>query len=380
MATKRRLSWLPKARTRSVTIGREVTVVVERCLEKRALVRENELLREQLHGRFRLDRLVGKSEAMQRVFELVKRVAPTRTTVLLQGESGTGKEVVARALHNFAGAPRSEGPFVGVNVGAIPDTLLESELFGHMRGAFTGADHDRKGLFEAASGGTLFLDEIGELSGAMQVKLLRVLQERAIKPVGATAERSVDVRVVAATHRDLEAEVERGAFRRDLYYRLNVIELHLPPLRNRRDDIPLLVEHFLRKHSASLGRPIEAIDPEALKRLCDYDYPGNVRELENLIERAVTLESGNRISVESLPDLAPRRRAPTPSSGLDLGEDGVDLDGVIGELERELLLKALERAGGGRKRAAKLLRITFRSMRYRLAKHGIDAPGADEEG
>jgi two-component system response regulator PilR (NtrC family) len=356
----------------------EVGVMVERCLEKRALVRQNLELREELRGRFRLDKMVGKSEPMQRVFNLLRRVAPTKTSVLLQGESGTGKELVARALHHVAGAPRSEGPFIGINCGAIPDALLESELFGHVKGAFTGAIADKPGVFAAASGGTLFLDEIGELSGPMQVKLLRALQERRVKPVGSVAEREVDVRVVAATHRDLEQEVERGAFRRDLYYRLNVIQIHLPSLRSRREDIPLLVEHFLRKHASANGRPLLGIEPEAMKRLCDYDYPGNVRELENLIERAVTLEPGTRVTVETLPDLTPKRRA-TAAAEAAFPEEGLDLDAAIGDLERDLLLKALERAGGVRKRAAKLLRITFRSLRYRLAKLGIEVPGAEEE-
>jgi two-component system response regulator PilR (NtrC family) len=358
----------------------EVAVIVDRCLERRALVRDNDRLRQELSGRFRLDRIVGKSGAMQRMFELVRRVAPTKTTVLLQGESGTGKEMVARALHELGGEPRASGPFVGVNCGAIPEALLESELFGHVKGAFTGASDEKKGLFVAASGGTLFLDEIGELSGAMQVKLLRALQERTIKPVGAIHERPVDVRVVAATHRDLEAEVERGAFRRDLFYRLNVITIHLPPLRARREDIPLLVEHFLRKHAAAMGRAIEAIDPAALKRLCDHDYPGNVRELENIIERAVTLEPGNRIGEDSLPELAPRaRKAPAAGTEITIGEEGIDLDGVLAEVEREILLKALDRSGGVRKRAAELLRITFRSMRYRLAKQGIDAGATGDD-
>ena len=355
----------------------EVGVVIERCLEKRALVRENVELREELRGRFRLDRVVGKSEPMQRVFALVKRVAPTRTSVLLQGESGTGKELVARALHHLSGTPRTDGPFVAINCGAIPESLIESELFGHLRGSFTGAVSDRVGVFESASGGTLLLDEIGELSGSMQVKLLRVLQERKVKPLGGSTEREVDVRIVAATHRDLEAEVERGAFRSDLYYRLNVVQIHLPPLRQRRDDIPLLVDHFLRKHASSMGRPITGIEPDALRRLCDYDFPGNVRELENLIERGVTLEPGTRVTVESLPDLAPRRRGQPTAEG-SFPPEGLDLDRAVSDLERDLIARALEKTGGVRKRAAELLQISFRSLRYRLAKLGIDAAGSDE--
>jgi two-component system response regulator PilR (NtrC family) len=317
--------------------------------------------------------------------------------VLLSGESGTGKEVVARALHNLSGAPRSSGPFLAVNCGAIPEALLESELFGHVKGAFTGALQERPGLFAAAHGGTLFLDEIGELGSQMQVKLLRVLQERKVKKVGGTTEEEFDVRVVAATNRDLEAEVERGAFRRDLYYRLNVIQLHLPALRQRREDVPLLVEHFLRKHGAALGRAISGVESDAMAALCDYDFPGNVRELENIIERAVTLESGERIGRASLPAAvvdaesarAERRKLDRsaskppdvmriPSSapagrerGVELPVEGIDLDRVMGDFEREFLVQALERTKGVRKEAAKLLKISFRSLRYRLAKLGV---------
>jgi two-component system response regulator PilR (NtrC family) len=366
----------------------EVAVVVERALEKRALLRDNVELRAELEGRFRLERLVGKSPAMQRLFELVRKVAPARTSVLLSGESGTGKEMVARALHHLSGAPRAEGPFVAVNCGAIPEALLESELFGHVKGAFTGAVAERPGLFAAADGGTLFLDEIGELSAQMQVKLLRVLQERKVKKVGGTAEEEFDVRVVAATNRDLEAEVERGAFRRDLYYRLNVIQLHLVPLRQRREDVPLLVEHFLRKHSAALGRPVSGIEPDAMALLCEYEYPGNVRELENIVERALTLESADRVTRASLLGVEPRRRPSDqagspgtpmtidrePGQALELPPDGLDLERVMGDFERELLLKALERTKGVRKEAAKLLKISFRSLRYRLAKLGVAGP------
>jgi two-component system response regulator PilR (NtrC family) len=346
----------------------EIGVVVERALEKRALLRDNLELRAELQSRYRLDRLVGKATAMERVFELVRKVAPARTSVLLSGESGTGKELVARALHALS--PRAKEPFVAVNCGAIPETLLESELFGHVKGAFTGAIADKPGLFAAAHGGTLFLDEIGELSSPMQVRLLRVLQERKVKRVGGTLEEEFDVRVVAATNRDLEAEVERGAFRSDLYYRLNVIQVHLPPLRQRREDVPLLVEHFVRKHAASLGRHIGGVEPDALAALCDYDYPGNVRELENLVERAVTLESGERITRSSLPELAPKRKSEPAGDG-ELPVEGIDLERVVGDYERGLLEKALARTQGRRKQAAHLLGISFRSLRYRLTKLGL---------
>ncbi|MDB4968828.1 MAG: two component, sigma54 specific, transcriptional regulator, Fis family [Myxococcales bacterium] len=353
----------------------EIGVVVERALEKRALLRDNVELRAELQGRFRLDRLVGKSPPMQRMFELVRRVAPAKTSVLIAGESGTGKELVARALHHLS--PRADRPFVAVNCGAIPDALLESELFGHVRGAFTGAHADKPGLFSAADGGTLLLDEIGELSPQMQVKLLRVLQERKVKRVGGVTEDEVDVRVVTATNRDLDAEVERGAFRRDLFYRLNVIEVQLPPLRTRREDVPLLVDHFIRKHAAAMGRTLTGIDPDALAALVDYDFPGNVRELENLIERAATLEPTDRITRASLPPLT-TRVARTHSGGEGFPDDGVDLERIVADVERDLIARALERAKGVRKTAAKLLGISFRSLRYRLAKLGLDA-GADAD-
>jgi two-component system response regulator PilR (NtrC family) len=355
----------------------EVGLVVERALERRTLLRQNLALRDEIKGRYRLDRLLGKSAPMQRLYDLVRKVAPTRTSVLLVGESGTGKELAARALHELG--PRAERPFVAVNCGAIPEALLESELFGYVKGAFTGASSEKTGLFEAASGGTLFLDEVGELPAAMQVKLLRALQERRVKPVGGVAEREVDVRVVAATNRDLEAEVERGTFRQDLYYRLNVIQIRMPPLRERREDIPLLVEHFLRKLGAEHGRPVTEIDGAAMSALTGYGYPGNVRELENLIERAITLSSDGRVTLEALPDLAPAgtgggggRAAPA------LPPEGLDLEREVEGFERDILLRALERTEGNRTEAARLLGISFRSMRYRLSKLGITAGGDDD--
>jgi two-component system, NtrC family, response regulator PilR len=350
----------------------EISVVVERALERQALARANAELREIVQGRYKLGHILGKSSAMQRVFDLLRKVATARTSVLLTGESGTGKELAARALHSEG--PRAGKAFVAVNCGAIPDTLIESELFGHVKGAFTGASSHKQGLFEAADGGTLFLDEIGELSTAMQVKLLRVLQERRFKPVGGVEEKAVDVRLVAATNRDLEAEVSRGAFRQDLYYRLNVIQVLLPPLRQRKEDLPLLVDHFIKRHAGEMGKRIVGISPEAMAVLMAYDYPGNVRELENLIERAVTLETATTIGRESLPPLT-TRGAPAPSESAqaaEFPEDGLDLDRVIADYEREIVLKALARAGGVRKEAARLLHITFRSLRYRLAKLGID--------
>jgi two-component system response regulator PilR (NtrC family) len=349
-------------------------VVVDRALERQALVRDNAALREKVQDAYRLASLLGRSGAMQRVFELIKKIAPTKTTVLVTGESGTGKELVARALHGEG--TRAAGPFVAVNCGAIPEALLESELFGHVKGAFTGAVAAKEGLFAAAEGGTLFLDEIAELPMPMQVKLLRALQERKVKPVGGNEERPVDVRVVAATNRDLEAEVSGGGFRQDLYYRLNVIQVHLPPLRQRREDIPLLVEHFVKRYAAELGKRISGVSPEALSALASYDYPGNVRELENLVERAVTLETSQVVTAAALP---PRNNtvASTPAAATDLPPAGVDLDRILADYERGIVERALKQTGGVRREAARLLGITFRSLRYRLEKLGLAATGGE---
>ncbi|HTJ40500.1 MAG TPA: sigma-54 dependent transcriptional regulator [Kofleriaceae bacterium] len=347
----------------------EINAVIGRVMEKRALVAENAALREMVAGRVRLAQLLGKSKAMQRVFELIQKIHSTKTSVLITGESGTGKELVARALHT-EGA-RASGPFVAVNCGAIPDELMESELFGHVKGSFTGAVADKPGLFKLASGGTLFLDEIGELSLGLQVKLLRALQERRIKPVGATDELEIDVRVCAATNRELEEEVARGAFRADLYYRLNVIELRLPPLRQRREDIPLLAEHFMRRFAHDQEKAITGISAAAMKRLEEYDFPGNVRELENVMERAVALSSEGVIDVDVLPAFRATAR-PANDPTIDFPPDGVDLDRLVSDYERAIVTKALERSGGVRKRAAALLGVTFRSLRYRLDKLGFD--------
>ncbi|MCA9709089.1 MAG: sigma-54-dependent Fis family transcriptional regulator [Myxococcales bacterium] len=351
----------------------EIQVVVQRALERVDLTSENQRLRDELRGVQRLDGMVGRSAPMQRVFELVRRVAPTRTNVLIRGESGTGKELVAKALHNLS--DRAAGPFVAVNCGAIPENLMESELFGHVRGAFTGAAGARDGVFVAAEGGTLFLDEIGDLSLPTQVKLLRALQERSIRPVGGDRELAVDCRVVAATNRDLEAAIEAGEFRRDLYFRLDVVQVVLPPLRHRPEDVTPLVERFFERLTRELGRPLHGISPEAMEWFLRYDYPGNVRELENLVERAVALETGPQLSVTHLP----RRGAPRSDAATlpQLGEHGIDLDQAVADLERHLICAALERSRGVRKEAAKLLGISFRSLRYRLEKLGIQVGGHD---
>ncbi len=352
----------------------EFTAVVDRALEKRALVEANIVLRDQIAGRARLGMLLGKSRAMQKVFEMIGKIHSARTSVLITGESGTGKELVARALHTEGN--RAKAAFVPVNCGAIPEELMESELFGHKRGAFTGAIADKPGLFQQADGGTLFLDEIGELSPNLQVKLLRALQEKRVKPVGAADELEVDVRVIAATNRDLEAEVARGGFRADLYYRLHVIELHLPSLRHRREDIPLLAEHFLRRFAAEHGRQL-SMSNEAMRKLESYDFPGNVRELENMIERAVALSSGPVIGATDIPDMKTAR--PQVDAPSEFPAEGIDLDRMLTDFERGWVMRALEHTGGIRKAAAAALGISFRSMRYRLAKLGIDNRGEGDD-
>ncbi|MEM7159195.1 MAG: sigma-54 dependent transcriptional regulator [Myxococcota bacterium] len=355
----------------------EIQVVVQRALERVDLGSENQRLRDELRSVQRLDGMIGRSESMQKVFELLRRVAPTRTNVLIRGESGTGKELVARALHNLS--DRAQGPFVAVNCGAIPENLMESELFGHVKGAFTGAASKRDGVFEAAREGTLFLDEIGDLSLPMQVKLLRALQERKIRPVGGDLELDVDCRVVAATNRDLEAAIDSGEFRRDLYFRLDVVQVVLPPLRHRPEDVAPLVERFFERLNRELGRNLDGLTPEAMDWFLQHDYPGNIRELENLVERAVALEAGPRLSAANLPT----RKATAQQSSATmptLGEDGIDLEQAVADLERHLIGAALQRSKGVRKDAAKLLGISFRSLRYRLEKLGIQvARGGDRD-
>ncbi len=340
----------------------ELLALLEKALEKRRIVDENRALRETLEGS---GSLVGKSRAMQAIMDMVRRIASARTSVLITGESGTGKEMVARAVHQ-EGA-RKDQPFIVVNCGALPQQLMESELFGHEKGAFTGATQKAEGLVRAASGGTLFLDEIGELPLELQVKLLRVLQERRVRPVGSHQEIDVDIRVVAATNREIEQDVESGKFRRDLFYRLNVIRLHLPPLREHPQDIPLLANHLIAKHCALAGRSVLDISPDAHRWLLEQPYPGNVRELENVVERAVTLARGDTITLEDLP-IGVLAQVHDPGS-VELGE-GFDIDAYLGSIEKKILSRALEQSGGVRTEAAKLLGTTFRSLRYRLSKYG----------
>jgi two-component system response regulator PilR (NtrC family) len=346
----------------------EIRIVVEKALEKKLLSSENRRLRSELRSRSRDRSMVGSSSAMQRIYDLVRQVADTKTNVLISGESGTGKEMVARGIHQSG--DRRDHPFVAVNCAAIPENLLESELFGHVKGAFTGAVQNRAGLFEAADKGTLFLDEVAELPPPLQVKLLRMIQEKTIRRVGGTSDRRVDVRILAATNRNLQEEVRAGRFREDLFYRLNVIEIELPPLRERPDDIPLLVSHFTEKYAAELGKRIEGATEAAMERILAYPFPGNVRELENVIERAVALCRDGRIDVEALP---PSLLEPAPRGDRPLiPPEGVSLEALTEDYERGLLLEALQRSGGVKKRAAALLGISFRSFRYRLEKLGLE--------
>jgi len=314
---------------------------------------------------------IGRSPAVQKILGLVPRVAVTPSTVLITGESGTGKELLARAIHTQS--PRASGPFLSVNCGALPEGLLESELFGHVRGAFTGAVRDNPGLFAEASGGTLFLDEVGELTLAIQVKLLRVLQERRVRRVGGTSETKVDVRIIAATNRDLAAELDRGTFREDLYYRLNVLHLHLPPLRARTEDIPDLARHFVEKICRRLGIPPKRLTADALSVLQAYAWPGNVRELENIVERTVALETGEVITAGSLPETIRGSRSEPQVEQAPLPEEGLDLEEFLNGLRRSLMRQALLRSGWRQKRAAELLRMSYRSFRYYAEKLGLSA-------
>src|SRR6266581_1465378 len=305
--------------------------------------------------------------------DMIQTVAPQSSRVLITGESGTGKELVARAIHE--NSVRAQAPFITINCGAFPETLLESELFGYMKGAFTGANENRQGLFQAAHGGTLFMDEIGNMSLTMQVKLYRVLQEGKVRPIGSTEESDVDVRIIAATNKDFEKEIAEGRFREDLYYRLSVIPIQVPPLRERREDIPLLARHFLETFRKTMEKPIVAISPEAMTRLESYEWPGNVRELENTMERAVALESGSEISLKVLPD---RIAGYSGTSTGELGAraanfpaEGVDFEQEIAEAERRYLRAALEKAGGVRTRASELLKISYRSFRHYAKKHNL---------
>ena len=331
-------------------------------------------LRREIRRLTGLDNIVGQSPKMRAIFDLIQTVAPQSSRVLITGESGTGKELVARAIHE--NSVRAQAPFITINCGAFPETLLESELFGYMKGAFTGANQNRLGLFQAAHGGSLFMDEIGNMSLTMQVKLYRVLQEGKVRPIGSTEESDVDVRIIAATNKEFEKEIAEGRFREDLYYRLNVIPIQVPALRERREDIPLLARHFLERFRKVMEKPIEGISPAAMTRLESYDWPGNVRELENTMERAVALENGREISLRVLPERVAGYAGPSLVGGsgdqvAQFPPEGIDFEKKIAEAERSYLQAALEKSGGVRTRASELLNISYRSFRHYAKKHAI---------
>ncbi len=348
----------------------EIKLVVDRALEDMAVHEENARLRREMLRVFAHENIVGRSARISAILEMVRSVAPTNSTVLITGESGTGKELVARAIHEAS--QRREKAFVSINCGAFPETLLESELFGYFKGAFTGADTNRKGIIESANGGTLFLDEIGETSPGMQVKLLRVLQERMVRPLGGTQDVAVDVRLIASTNRDLKAMVAENQFREDFYYRISVIPIHVPPLRERKDDIEPLARHFLKKFSLEMGKPVKDFDPAALSALVHYSWPGNVRELENAVEHAVAI-SGERdgvVGIEHLPEAVHGTGSPGDKI-FDFPKEGLDFETQIAQVEKRYLAEALRLAGGVRTRAADLLHMSYRSFRHYAKKHGV---------
>jgi two-component system response regulator PilR (NtrC family) len=349
----------------------DLRIIIRNALEARRLRRENVELRKSMDEQHRFGEIVGKSPQMVEVFNLISRIAPSKANVLILGESGTGKELVARAIHK--GSDRADRPFVTVNCTAIPENLLESEMFGHLKGSFTGAVANKPGLVEAAHTGTLFLDEVGDISLAIQAKLLRFLQDRGIRRVGGTDEKKIDVRIIAATNKKLEKEMEEGNFREDLYYRLNVIRVHLPPLREREEDVPLLMDHFLKKFAVEQGKNIRKASSLVMRVLCNYHYPGNIRELENIIERCVTLEQSDQLTAENLPPklIEGTQDAARPLTETEIPHDGIDLNRTLDNVERDLINRALGITGGNRSQAARLLGISFRSLRYRLVKLGM---------
>jgi len=346
----------------------ELKIVAQKALERAELADENIYLRRELAQKYTFNNIIGKSARMQAIFSLIERIARTSSTVLVHGESGTGKELIARAIH-FA-SPRATRRFLSINCGALPENLLESELFGHERGAFTGAVRDKKGLFQEADRGTLFLDEIGEMTPTMQVKLLRALQEKVVRKVGGNEEEPVDVRIIAATNQDLEARIASGDFREDLFYRINVLPIHLPPLRQRREDIPLLVDFFLQKYCKQMDMAPKPISVEAMQMLESYDWPGNVRELENLIERALALSHAETITTRDLPvHLLTHRKM--SSDLIELPEEGLDLEKYLEGIRIQLMQQALNRTGGVQTQAAEILGMSFRSFRYYAKKGGL---------
>ncbi len=348
----------------------EVHLVIQNALEQRCLRQENRRMRRELKDQSDFSGIIGKSAAWVRVLDLVKKVADSRSNLLITGESGTGKEVIARAAHFHSG--RRDRPFVTINCSALPEPLLESELFGHMKGSFTGAVGNKEGLFEIAHTGTLFLDEIGETPLSIQAKLLRALQEKEIRRVGGTSDIKVDVRMISATNKNLEEMVASGAFREDLYYRLDVIPIRLPPLRERREDIPLLAAHFLKTLNEEMGKAVTGIDPGAMQFLMECPWPGNVREMANVIERVMAMTPHPILTLDDFNNALPPTSVSRLQTDQTIPQDGIDLDGLMNGIERDLLLKAMEKAGGVKTAAAKLLHIDFRSFRYRFGKHALN--------
>jgi len=348
----------------------ELLNTIAKAIALKTIEQEKEAIDDELKKNLFFEKLVGSSPGMLQIYSMVRQVAKTRTNILITGESGTGKELIARAIHEQSG--RQDKPFVVITCGGIPETLMESELFGHARGAFTGATQDKMGLFKVADTGTVFLDEIGELSPHIQVKLLRVVQERVFKPVGSNEETAVDIRIISATNKNLEDEVIAGNFREDLFYRLNVIEIRVPPLRERKNDLRALAQHFLDKYSREMGKAVTKLSSYAIDMLNKYDFPGNVRELENLMERSVALSNTNILLPDSLALSLHKRRwiegIPNRRFDLDQVSYGVDLDSILSDIEKAYLRKALEHSDGNKQKAADLLGITFRSLRHRLSK------------
>ncbi|MBT6178372.1 MAG: sigma-54-dependent Fis family transcriptional regulator [Deltaproteobacteria bacterium] len=355
----------------------ELSALSTKALEKVQLVRENRELSLELNQRITTDRILGQSSATRALIKMIAKIAPTKSNVLIEGESGTGKELVSRAVHDAS--TRKTGPFIAINCGAIPESLIEAELFGHVAGAYTGASKARDGLFEAANGGTLLLDEIGELPLSMQVKLLRVLQERRVRRVGDDKERDVDIRLIASTNRDLEEMVGEGAFREDLFYRLNVVRLRVAPLRERAEDIPMLARGFVAKYATDAEKQISGIAPDAMATLCCYPFPGNVRELENSIERAVALAAEEFIQREDLPEKILQKASDPSGDPLEFMEEGVNLEGRLQQIELSFIMEAMRRTGGVKKRAAELLGLSFRSFRYRLQKLNMGEDSENDE-
>lgn len=357
----------------------EILMTAGRALEHQRLQTENTILKKTLANRYKFENIIGVSRSMDKMYEIIERVSDSDSTVLILGESGTGKELVARTIH--FNSPRKDGPFIPINCGAIPEGLLESELFGHEKGAFTGAVATRLGRFELANGGTIFLDEVGEMPPALQVKLLRVLQGREFERVGGTKTIKVDIRILAATNQDLEEALKSGKFREDLYYRLNVVQIHIPPLRERRDDIPLLLDHFVAFFNERKKKNIQGFCSDAMKLLMEYRWPGNVREIENLIERLAILKGSGTIEIQDLPEKI-STVCPITASGPHsrFPDEGVDLTMEINEFENRLILSAMEKANGVKSRAAHLLRLNRTTLVEKMKKKGLTDPGQQKKG